>query len=119
WPQVRVARGGEDVHAHVVGVRPDPELRVVEEVGSEVEAVAVPGAGRVAGRRDGDALVSDRNVACGSCELRDDPAVRELVVEDNGIAGSTVLTSTPEAAPERHDVDWAEDRGTGRLVEDL
>src|SRR5207247_139847 len=50
-------------------------------------------------------------------ELRDDPAVRDLVVEDHRVAVIVVLTVAAEAAPERVDRHRAVD-GRARLVED-
>src|SRR5439155_3090438 len=106
----------EDVHAHVVGVGPDRELRVVEEARAEVEGVAVVRARRVAGRRDSDALVGGYARAG---ELTDHPAVSELVVDDDRVSGAARLADAPEAAPEGRDANRAEERRTSRLVEDL
>ena len=53
------ARRVEDVVAHIIAVRPDAQVRIVEEVAAEMEAVAVIGAGGVAGGGDGDTLVGD------------------------------------------------------------
>ena len=55
--------GGELVVGDVVGVGPDREFRVVGKL-AERERVPVPCAGRVAGARDGDALVEG---AAGYC----------------------------------------------------
>jgi hypothetical protein len=117
--QVALSLSVEHVGAHVVRVRPHPELRVVDEVLSEVEPVAVVGAARVAGTRDGDALVGDdaRGVVAG--ELRDDPAVGQLVVEHYRVAVPVELAQAAEPAPQRPDVDRPEDGCAGRLVEDL
>src|SRR5439155_9710927 len=86
------------------------------EVRAEVEAVAEPAAGRIARRRDGDALIG-RHRDTG--ELGDDPAVGELVVEDDRVAVAVVLTDAAEAAPEGGDPGRAVDRASRRLVEDL
>ena len=54
----------EVVRRHVVAIRPHAELRIVGEVvrcGVHAERVAVVGAGRVAARGDGDALVVRRD----------------------------------------------------------
>src|SRR2546421_10473286 len=91
-------------------------MRVVEEVRAEVEAVAVPAASRVARRRAGDALVRR---ARRSSELRDHPAVRDLVVEDDRVAVACGLADAAEAAPERRDPGRAVERGARRLAEDL
>ena len=42
------AGGIEHVHAHVVGVGPDAEVRIIEEVRAEVKAITIIGAGGVA-----------------------------------------------------------------------
>ena len=113
--EIRGPRRVEDVVAHVVRVGPDPEVWVVVEVGSEGVSVAVVGAGRVTGLRDRDALVSRNG---GSRELADQPAVGELVVEDDRIAVAVELAVAAEARPERGDVRRAVERRTA-LAEDL
>src|SRR5204863_1903989 len=55
--QIRGPRRVEHVHAHVVRVGPDAELRVVVEARTEMEVVAVIRAGRVRGSRNGYAFV--------------------------------------------------------------
>src|SRR5581483_1917824 len=116
-PDVGLRAGrAEDVRREVVAVGPDAQLRVVEEVRAQVEAVAVPRARRVARLRDGDALVR-RDVVPVDGELAHEPAVGELVVEHDGVAGAAALAEAAETAPERADPDWAEQRGARRLVE--
>ena len=105
----------EDVRRHVVRVGPRRDLRVVVEVRPEVEVVAVPRPRGIVGGRDRNALV--RRVA-GSRELRDQPAVRGLVVESDRVTRAA-LAHSAEARPHRVDRGGAEDGGAGGLVEDL
>jgi hypothetical protein len=95
---------GELVGHHVVAVRPHAELRVVEEdVGPEVELVEVVGPGRVARRRDGDALavlVVARAAAWRGDELGDQPPPRYLVVEDDRVAVVVDLALADRVGPE-------------------
>ena len=112
----RVARRVEDVHAHVIGVGPDGDVGIVEEVRAQVKAVAGISAGRVGRGGDGDALVC-RNGRPG--ELADEPAVGELVVEHDRVAVAGRLADAGEAGPERGDSHRPEDGGARRLVEDL
>src|SRR5262249_32712262 len=107
----------EHDHAHVIAVRPDGELGVVEEIVAEMKAVAMVRAGGVARDRDRDALVG-RSISRRR-ELTDDPAVGELIIEQYGIAAARSLADAAEAAPDRGDPDRAENRGARRLVEDL
>jgi hypothetical protein len=54
-----------------------------------------------------------------ACELGNDPAVGELVVQDDRVAFTVVQADAAEAGPQRLDADRPEDGGAGRLVEDL
>ena len=49
WTEIRRPRRIKDVHAHVIGVRPDAQMRVIEEIRAEMKTVAEIGAGGVAG----------------------------------------------------------------------
>src|SRR6185369_15916525 len=83
-----VARLGELVGGHVVAVGPDAEVRIVWELrAGRLEVVDVVRARRVAGLRDGDALVEWRRCA-RACEgeLAEQPAVGHLVVHDYRVA---------------------------------
>ena len=67
--------------------RPDAELRIVVELRLvHEELVRAPAPGRVARIRDGDALVERALARAGEGELRNHPALRELVVEDDRVA---------------------------------
>src|SRR5438046_2725011 len=91
-------------------------MRVIEEVGAEMKAIAIVGASGVRGRRDGNALVGrDR----GAGELADQPAISYFVVEHNRIAVAITLADTAEARPDRADGCWPEDRGPRGLIKDL
>jgi len=92
-PKEGRACGIKDVHAHVVGVRPDAQLGIIKEVRAEVKAVAIPSASGIARGRNCDAFVS-RNA--GSGKLTDDPAVSELVVEHDRIAIASGLANAAE-----------------------
>ena len=52
-------------------------------------------------------------------ELADQPAVGDMVVEDDGIARAITLADTAEAGPDRGDGRWPKNRCTRRLVKDL
>ena len=106
----------EHVHAHVVGVWPDGELGIVEEVCAEMKAIAVIRAGGIARDGDGDALVGRDP---GACELADDPAVGELVVDHDRVAVAIGLANAAKAGPDRGDARRPQHRGTRGLVEDL
>ena len=103
----------EHVEARVVGVGPDSELRVVGEV-RVLERVAIVRAGRVAARRDGDALEVRRR---RDGELADDPAIGDPVVRDGRVAVVVRLAPAAEAAPERVRRHRSVERDPG-LVED-
>ena len=55
-PEEGCASGIKNVRGHVIAVRPDTQLRIIEKIGSEIKAIAVPGSSRVPGLRHGDAL---------------------------------------------------------------
>ena len=78
-----VELAAEDVRRHVVRIRPHAELRVVGKVGvADRKLVLEPGAGRIVGDRDRDALRErplDR-------ELAHQPAIGLFVVLDDRVA---------------------------------
>ena len=88
----------------VVAIGPDAEMRIIEKVGAEVKAIAIVSAGRIRRSRDSDALVG--RAAPG--ELADEPAVGNMVVEDNRVAVATGLANTAEAGPDRADGSWSQ-----------
>ncbi len=92
--------GIEHVHAHVVGVGPDREVRVIEEVRPEMKPITIIGAGGIARGGDSNALIGDRNAASRGRELGDDPTIGQLIVKDDGITGAARLAGAAEAAPE-------------------
>src|SRR4029077_10451270 len=55
-PEEGWASGIESVCGYVIAVRPDAQRRIIETVGSEIKAIAVPGSSRIPGLRHGDAL---------------------------------------------------------------
>ena len=57
-----------------------------------MKAIAIPSAGGIAGRGDSDALVGDWGAASRARELTDDPAIGQLIIQNNGIAGAAGLT---------------------------
>jgi len=115
-PEKGGARGVEHVHGHVVAVGPDAEMRIIEKVGAQVKGITIVSAGGIRGSRDGDALVG-RNRCAG--ELADEPAVGDMVVEDDGVAVAIALADAAEAGPDRGDGSWPQDRCTGCFVKDL
>ena len=54
----------ENVHAHVIAIGPDAELRIVEKVRAEMKSIAMVRTRRVTGGRNGDAFVG-RNLDAG------------------------------------------------------
>ena len=116
---LRVRR--ELVGHHVVAVGPDADLRVVEEdVGAEVELVEVVRAGRVAGRRDGDALavlVVARLTRGRGDELRDQPSPGDLVVDDDWISVVVDLALAVRVRPELVDRRGRAQDGAGLRVD--
>ena len=81
-----------------------------------MKGIAIVSAGGIRGSRDGDALVGwDRRAG----ELADEPAVGEMVVEDDRVAPASGLADAAEAGPDRADGSWPKDRRTGCLVKDL
>jgi hypothetical protein len=91
-------------------------MRIIEEIGAEVEGIAIVGAGSIRGSGDGDALVGgDRR----ACELADEPAVGNTVIESDRVATAIVLADTAKAGPDRADGSWPKDRRTRCLVKDL
>src|ERR1044072_9958295 len=81
-----------------------------------MEAVAVPRAGRVTRGGDGNALVRRH---ARSRELREQPAIGELVVEHDGIAEAARLAHAAEAVPDGGDPDRPEQRRARGFVEHL
>ena len=105
----------EEVHGEVVGIGPDRELRVIGEVhGAVAERVAVVGAGRVTGGRDGDAHEVRRR---RHRELADDPAIGDAVVDDCWVAVVVRLAAATEPGPDLVDRHGPVDRRPA-LVED-
>ena len=84
--EVRGAGGVKDVHAHVIAVGPDAQVRIVVKVRAEMKAVTGITAGGVARRGNSNAFVGDGAGAGGFCKLRDEPAIGQVVVQDYGIA---------------------------------
>src|SRR6476620_915785 len=46
------SRGIEDVHAHVIGIGPDTEVRIIEKVRAEMEPITIISASGIRGLRD-------------------------------------------------------------------
>ncbi len=92
------------VVGQVVGVRPDRQLGVVGELRTR-ERIAVVSTGRVACRGDGDAVEVGHAgaVRAGVSELREEPAVRGAVVEDDRVAAVRSFAKAGEAGPDRAD----------------
>ena len=94
-------------------------MRIVKEVRAKVKAIASIGAGGVRRRGNGDAFVGDRSAACGAGKLRDQPAVRDVVIENDGIAGSAVLACAAESVPNRRNAIRSQKRTAGGFVKNL
>ena len=100
----------EDVVGRVIRVGPHADLRIVREAVGVTERVAVIAAGRIARRRDGDALLKRRG---GDLELRNDPAVGNPVVGDDRIAVVLDLAAAAESTPQRVEGDRSVQRRAG------
>jgi hypothetical protein len=71
----------KDVRAHVVTIRPYAGVRVIDEIRSvREEIVEIPGAGRVTGLRDREALVRETPGASIDHKLRHYPAIGKNVI---------------------------------------
>ena len=96
-PEEGCASGIKNVRGHVIAVRPDAQLRIIEKIGSEIKAIAVPGSSRVPGLRHGDAL---RHWNANTGELADDPAVSQLIIDHYRIAAAAEFADAAKARPE-------------------
>src|SRR5204863_1237767 len=117
--EVERAGGVKHVHTHVITVGPDTQLRIVKEVQAKVKAIASIGAGGVCRRGNGDAFVGDRSGACEAGKLRDQPAVRDVIVEHDWVAGATELAGPAETAPNRRNAVRSQKRTAGGFVKNL
>ena len=98
--EVRGARGVEDVPRHIITVRPDTGVRVVDEVRSvRQEVIQVVITGRIGGGRNGDALMGKASTRTADDELRDNPAVFNLILHYDRSAVAVEFTNTTETAP--------------------
>src|SRR5262249_52131942 len=111
--EISGAGGIEHIHAHVISVWPDTEVRVIEEVRAEVKVITSPGAGRIVSRGNRNAFVR-RNAGAG--ELSDDPAVRDLIVKHYRISEAARLANATKTAPERSNTDRPEQRSARGLI---
>src|SRR5260370_19356934 len=117
--EVGRAGGVNHVHTHVITVGPDTQLRIVKEVRAEVKAIASIGAGGVCRRGNGDAFVGDRSAACGAGKLRHQPAVRDVIIEQDWIAGAAVLACAAKSVPNRRNAIRSQKRTAGGFVKNL
>src|SRR5439155_14967528 len=95
-PEKRRARRIENVHAHVISIRPDAEMWIIEEVRTEMKIIAAVRPGCVAGGRYRDTLIR-RNA--DARKLSNDPAAGKLVIKHNRISAAVVLTDTTKTIP--------------------
>jgi hypothetical protein len=79
-------------------------MRIIEEVGAEVKGIAIVSAGGIAGGRDSYAFIGRRS----SGELADEPAVGDMVVQDDGVATASGADAA-ETGPDRVDGSWPKD----------
>src|SRR5438105_6310342 len=91
-------------------------MRVIEKVGAEMKGIAIVSAGGIRGSRDGNALFG-RDSRTG--ELADEPAIGDMVVEDDGITLATTRAETAEPGPDRSDRKWSQNRCAGHLIKYL
>ena len=63
-----------------------------------MKAVAIVGAGGIARRGNGHALVRHGRTAAG--ELGDDPAIGQVIVEHDRVAGAAGLANPAKTSPE-------------------
>src|SRR5205814_4962840 len=86
---------------------------------AKVKAIASIGAGGVCRRGNSDAFVGDRSGACEAGKLRDQPAVRDVVIEHDWVAGATDLACPAETAPNRRNAVRSQKRTAGGFVKNL
>ncbi len=94
----------ELMRAHVIPIGPQADVRIVLELGCAKEKIInVICARSVRGLRDGNTFVPRRGRTAGRAEgkgeLTQQPAVRELVIDDNRIAVVVVFTCSGQSAP--------------------
>ena len=102
------------VECFVVAIGPYAHLRVIVEI-VVLERIPVEGSGCVGSRGNSDALQVGRR---GYRELAEHPALREFVVEHNGIAIIICLAAAPEARPQGVACGRSCDQSSSRFVED-
>ena len=114
--------GSELVGGDVVAIRPDADVRIVDEEsriggGGCREVVEVVRAERIAAHRDGDALVRVRAVGGADGKLRQHPAVGEQVVFGDGVAVVVRGARPAEALKERVAFDGTVEQFAGLVVD--
>ena len=103
----------ELVERHVIAVRPNSDLGVIVERVADRELVSGIGSHGIAGRRDGKALNPQIRY-----RLAKDPAVRQVIVENDRSPIIVGLARSAEARPQRVVGDRPENLGAGGLVID-
>src|SRR5437879_3978282 len=96
------------MRAHVIGVWPQPKMRVVFKLGgAQRKVVNVILAGGVGTLRDGDTFVI---ISTGYSELTHQPAVGQLVVDDDRVAIIIVGAGGARQSRLPQGVDWSRPR---------
>ena len=116
-PEKECARRIKNIRGHVIAIRPDAQLRIIEKVSTKVKGIAVPSAGGIAGLRNGDTL-DLRDAGSSYRELTDNPPVSQRIIDHHRIATAS-LTVAAKARPNRADGDGAKHRCACNLVKNL
>lgn len=109
------AGGIKHVHGHVVTVRPDTKMWIIEEVATEMKPIAIVSAGGIRGCRDSNTLIGWRRTG----ELAYEPPVGGLVVNDNRVATAIGFADPAKAGPNGANCSRPKDRRPGGLIKDL
>jgi hypothetical protein len=104
--KLHVGRHLKHVERHVVGVGPDAQLGIVVQQVAERVLVELVRSRRIGGLRDRDALRKGPALEAGERELRQHPAVRQLVVDRDRVA----VVCQRAVAAEAREQQVAEDR---------
>ena len=82
-----------------------------------MESITIIGAGGVRCCRNGDAFVRWKTLRAR--ELANEPAIVDMVIEDDRIAKGSRLADTAEPNPDTADCEWAKGGSTSCFVENL
>ncbi len=90
----------EFVARHVITIRPYAKVRIViHQIRTPLKRVPVISARRISGLRNRNALIK-----CRVGKLTDQPAIRQLIVQNNRITAIVGFARTAEARPQHIDM---------------